>query len=301
LKISRFIKPFPLPFLLFILLLTGCRELVRDEFPDLTPVPVMNSFLVADSLVRVHVSFTGKLDTVPLTVVDDAKVSLFVNDSATGELTPAGDGYYTSPVRVKSGNIYRIHAAVKGYPELMATDTIPFQVRLTKIEHIRAAGVDEEGYTFPSLRITFPVDPARIQYFQVSIKVKTYDDKWRAGYFKDFSDPILLAEGLPIAVFSTMKIKDRICTMNFDYTTGEFQGSGGTLNMKLRPLIVEFRSISRNYYEYLRQLYLYETGRYPEFRFGPFRTFPLYSNVTNGMGIIAGYSLYQSEIINPGE
>jgi hypothetical protein len=62
---------------------------------------------------------------------------------------------------------------------------------------------------------------------------------------------------------------------------------------------VELKTISYSYYQYLRQLYLYETGRYPDFSFGPMHTFPLYSNVTNGMGILAGYSLFRSEIITP--
>jgi hypothetical protein len=64
---------------------------------------------------------------------------------------------------------------------------------------------------------------------------------------------------------------------------------------------VEFKTISYHYYQYLRQLYLYNYGRYPDFQFGPYKAFPLYSNVANGNGIVAAYSKYVSEIITPEE
>jgi hypothetical protein len=277
----------------------GCRELVQDEFPDITPVPVVNSFLVADSLISVHVSLTGGLDTVPLKAVNDALVDLYVNDSAKGRLSSAGSGLYTSELRVHQGNVIRLRVGVPGYPEITATDTIPLKVKISRIKHINIAGVDEEGYAFPALLVTFPVDPGRIQYFQVSFRVQSWNDNWREGYYKDFNDPVLQAEGLPIAVFSTAGMRDTSYTMQLDYSTGAFSNSSGTMQMDLFPLFVEFRSISRNFYEYQKQLYLYETGRYPEFQLAPFRTFPLHSNVTNGMGVVAGYSIYRSEIITP--
>jgi hypothetical protein len=52
-----------------ILTMMSCREPVQNEFPDFTPVPTVNSFLVADSIIKVHVSMAGKMDKVPLTVV----------------------------------------------------------------------------------------------------------------------------------------------------------------------------------------------------------------------------------------
>lgn len=282
-----------------ILPFTGCRELVQDEFPDFSPVPTVNSFLIADSLFKVHVSLAGKMDTVPLTLMDQATVSCFINDSLAGDLTPEGKGYYTGPIHVKAGSIYRLKITIPGYPEMTATDTIPELVRLTKIEHINEAGIDEEGHIYPAIRITFPVDPDRIQYFQVSININDWKNNWRPTNFKDFSDTVLLAEGLPIAVFSTGRIKDKSYTLKLDYTTGSYGGIDGIIKTHLYPLVVEFKTISWQYYQYLRQLYLYEIGRYPDFSFGPFHTFPLYSNVTNGMGIVAGYSVFKSEIITP--
>jgi hypothetical protein len=122
---------------------------------------------------------------------------------------------------------------------------------------------------------------------------------WNTGQIKAFKDPVLLAEGLPIAVFSTADIQDTTYTMQIDYTTGHVRSIGGVSTTTLFPLIVEFKTISYQYYQYLRQLYLYNSGRYPDFQFGAYKAFPLYSNVANGMGIVAGYSKYVSELIIP--
>jgi len=297
--IQRRIRSLFLSGILIALLLSGCRELVQDEFPDFTPVPTVNSFLVADSLIRVHVSLCGKLDSVPLTVVDDATVTCFIDDSLSEILKNKGDGYYSGKTIARAGNVYHFTVSVPGYTDMSAIDTVPERVELLRFEHINVAGVDEEGHTYPAIRITFPVDPNHVKYYQVEIKYNT-SYNWQSGQYKDFSDPYLLAEGLPIAVFSTERIQDTIYTMHLDYTTGHYgRTDNGPWITHLYPLLVEFKTISYQYYQYLRQLYLYNTGRYPDFQFGPYKAFPLYSNVNNGMGIVAGYSRYISEIITP--
>jgi hypothetical protein len=288
--------------ILFLFLATNsCRQLVEDEFPDFTPVPTMNSFLVADSVIKVHVSMAGKMDTVPLSVVNQATVKCLIDDSAAIDLTPTGNGYYTGPKNVKAGSVYRFKVIVSGFPEMTATDTVPEFVKLISIEHIKVAGVDEEGQSFPAVKITFPVFPDHIQYFQVILRINSYRTQWRSANLKDFTDPILLAEGLPIAVFNSGKIKGNTYTIQLDYTTGSYSriDRDGPWIPNLYPLVVEFKTISWQYYQYLKQLYLYETGRYPEFIFGSYQGYPLYSNVINGAGIIAGYSMFRSEIITP--
>lgn len=284
--------------LLFALLLSGCRDLVKEEFPDFDLQPVMNCILVCDSLIQVHVSLAGKLDRIPPMVVDNAAVTCSINDSVTKVLIHTGNGYYSGKTIAKSGNVYRLSVTVPGFAEMTASDTVPLQSRLRAVEHINLAGIDEEGNSFPAVRITFKVDPDAIRYYQVIIKYDNYGS-WNTGQIRTFKDPILLAEGLPIAVFSTAGIRDTIYTMHIDYTTGHVTSIGGVSWTQLFPLVVEFKTISYHYYQYLRQLYLYNFGRFPDFQFGPYKAFPLYSNVTNGMGIVAGYSKYVSELITP--
>jgi hypothetical protein len=89
--------------------------------------------------------------------------------------------------------------------------------------------------------------------------------------------------------------------MLINYFTGSASAvNGGPLQTTLYPLIVELRSVSYNYYQFVKQKYLYELGRYPEFKAGSIQAFPLYSNVTDGYGIFAGYSVLKADTIYPG-
>ncbi len=299
-SIFRFRRFLQVPGLLVILVFSGCRDRVPDEFPDFTPVPVLNCFLVGDSLIQVHVSLAGKLDTVPPSLVDKATVICTINDSVTKVLKSDGHGFYSGKTIAKEGSIYRFAASVPGFPELTASDTVPQKSRLSSVKHINLAGIDEEGNSFPAIRITFPVDPDQVRYYQVTIKYDNYGN-WNTGQIKAFKDSVLLSGGLPITVFSTAGIRDTTYTMQVDYTTGHVTSIGGVSKTQLFPLVVEFKAISFQYFQYLRQLYLYNYGRYPDFQFGPYKGFPLYSNVTNGMGIVAAYSKFVSELITPEE
>ncbi|MBK9388775.1 MAG: DUF4249 family protein [Bacteroidetes bacterium] len=72
------------------------------------------------------------------------------------------------------------------------------------------------------------------------------------------------------------------------------------MHTDLYPVILELRSVSQNYYRFVKQKYLYELGRYPEFMAASTTAFPLYSNINGGYGIFAGYSLVKSDTIYPG-
>ena len=66
-------------FLLALIILPSCRELVTDEFPEYTPIPTVNSILLKDSTIKVQVSLAGKLDTNQLALIDNAEVLLYVD------------------------------------------------------------------------------------------------------------------------------------------------------------------------------------------------------------------------------
>ncbi len=54
--------------------------------------------------------------------------------------------------------------------------------------------------------------------------------------------------------------------------------------------VLELRTISVEYYQYMQSLKLYEDGRFPAFDIGSTAPYNLYSNVENGYGIFAAYA-----------
>ena len=283
---------------LIILVLPSCRELVQDEFQELTPVPVVNSILAADSVVKVQVSLAGKLDTNQLILIDNAEVLLFVDGVYKESLTLSDNGIYLSSFVIEKLKTYRCEVNIPGYKTVTCSDYIPETTLISDIMHINKAGKDEEGMTYPAIKFTFANDPSEIKYFEVLIKlISRYE---RVATLEIITDPVLLNEGLPIALFSNESIKENNYSMTLNYFTGSGGSTnGGPMQTTLYPLVLEVRSVSSNYYHFVKQLYLYEKGRYPEFMAASTTAFPLYSNITNGYGIFAGYSTMKSDTIFP--
>ncbi|MFO7656541.1 MAG: DUF4249 domain-containing protein [Bacteroidales bacterium] len=284
-----------------LLLFTGCRELVKSEFPDFEQSPVVNSIMVAGRPLQVHVSLAGKMDTFELQGIDNAEVLLYADGLFLGSLNYDGDGFYSSDYILRPSENYECRVTVPGYNEIVCRNLIPQPAGITYIEHIEKAGKDEEGMTYPALKFTFMNNPLEKQYFQAAIRL-IYGDYESSGQILNITDTVLLNEGLPITLFSNQLIKQDAYTMTINYTTGSASGRYGVLQTHLYPLILELRSVSYDYYQYVKQLYLYEKGRYPDgLAFGAFTSFPLYSNIEGGYGIFAGYSSILSDTIYPSQ
>ncbi len=275
--------------------------MVEDEFPDFSPIPTINSFIVADSIIKLNISLADKLDSLPLTTINDAEVELLIDGEYSELLKAQGDGWYNSETVARAGYGYDCRVRIDGFEELTCSETIPLPDSILSIEHILNAGKDEEGLSYPALKIRFSNEPSRSRYYQLVIHLYAHEH-WRTAYMTDIVDPVLLSEGLPLIVFSNKKMHDDSYTMTINYSTGSTQSTNyEPRQMILYPYMLELRSISSDYYNYQRQLYLYEMGRYPEFGIGTSGVFPLHSNVENGHGIFAGYSTYFSGLINPEE
>jgi hypothetical protein len=287
--------------LLFSLLaLYSCRELVQDEFQEFTPVPTVNSILAVDSIVKVHVSLAGKLDTNQLVLIDNAEVLLYVDGVYKETLTLSDKGIYSSSFVVEKLKTYHCEVSIPGYKTISCSDSIPETSIISDIIHTNKAGKDEEGMTYPAITFTFTNDPAEKLYFEVIIRIIQYRHE-RVATLETITDPVLLNEGLPIALFSNESIKGNNYSMTLNYFTGSAGSTNGEpVQTTLFPLILEVRSVSSNYYHFVKQKYLYEKGRYPEFMAASTTAFPLYSNITGGYGIFAGYSVTKSDTIYPG-
>jgi hypothetical protein len=288
-----------LVFLFTLLLLSSCRKLVQSDFPDFKQVPTVNSFLKADSLLKVHISLASKLDTNELQGLENAQVKLYVNDVFKELLTSTRNGVFTSTTFVEPLKKYECKVDIPGYETVSCINSIPKPSHLRDINHISVAGKDQEGMTYPAVKFTFSNNPAEKLYYEARIRLIEYGSEQIPDMY-NIVDPVLLNEGLPLSVFSNEIITDTAYTMTINYITGSAGSSnGGPITTTLYPFILEVRSVSYDYYQFARQKYLYDTGRFPEFGLSSNQAFQLYSNVQNGYGIFAGYSSVISDTITP--
>jgi hypothetical protein len=285
--------------LLVSLGIASCRKLVSDDFPDFPKVPVINSILVADSLLKVHISLTDKIGDEKLSFIDNAQVIVTTNNNEFDTLFYDGNSIYQSKTIVQPLKNYSCHVTIPGYQSISCDNNIPETPEILAIQHINYAGRDAEGATYPAVKITFKNNPAENLYFQIAIKLMM-NDYVEFVQILNITDPVLLNEGIPLTVFSNELIESDSYTMTINYTSGNYTSNGNGWNTELYPLVIELRAITYDYYMYLKQLYLYETGRYPtDVGGGAVTNFNLYSNIPGGYGIFAGYSWVVSDTIVP--
>jgi hypothetical protein len=140
-------------------------------------------------------------------------------------------------------------------------------------------------------------------FYEVEIRtIQSSRDEMRVeiGHVHTIVDPVILNEGMPLALFNNELITDTLYTLVLNYTTWEASSSnGGPWRTVLYPFVVELRQVTEDYYRFKKQLYLYEEGRYADGIITSMTNANLYSNIENGYGIFAGYSSFVSDTITP--
>ena len=277
-----------------ILLCIGCREWVEGELPQHKVTPVVNSILKNDSVIKVHLSLTVPLDETKYQVIDSAEILLYEDGEFQGLLSYDGEGIYTSRSMAVPNKFYSFEIDVPGYEGLKATEYVPAPVELYQVQHINFAGKNEEGIIYPAVKVAFQNDPTEVRYYEIVIQLLSHGRTWAAN-LEEITDPIILNEGVALALFSNKQIVGDTAHITVNYTTGSTSGSV----TGLYPLFVELRAVSENYYRYKKQLHIYEKSRYPDGLLGSNAVATLYSNVLGGYGIVAGYSVTKSDTIVP--
>ncbi len=284
--------------LLFMFVLSGCREKVYDSFPTFEKVPVLNGFITCDSIVAVHISMATKLEKGFINGAEDAMVHFYEDSGSQIILKNEKEGWYRAQSRLESGHTYHCKVQIPGFTTINASAQIPAKPVLLNLEHIAIAGKDSEGTIYPAIDFTFENIPYEITYYEAVIRLIGREN---SAELISISDPVLLEEGLQIALFSNLSILENTYTMRLNYTTGSASSTGiaGEWRTNLYPFVFELRKVSKDYYLHRRSLSIYETGRYPNFTLSGIPIFNVYSNIENGYGIFASYSSILSDTIYP--
>jgi hypothetical protein len=279
--------------------LQSCREVVQSGFPEMEALPVINAILVAGENVHVNLSLAASLDSSKIPWVDNAVVAFFENDSFLENLEYAGQGLYTGNSVVQQNTGYRCEIEIPGKGLFSCSTHVPLQERIKSIKLTEQAVKDAEGYTYPSVEVVFTNSLKNRMFYDIQIKLFEHGEASPA-WIKDHTDPVLLNEGLPLATFSNDLITDTVYSMDINFFTGSTGSDNyGPISTRLYPFIVELRTVDASYYHYYKQLYLYYTGRYPEFSFSGTAAYPLYSNIENAYGVFTSYAVSVSDTIYP--
>ncbi len=280
-----------------LVILSSCVELVSDEFPDYEAVPSLNCILVSGDSLSLQLSLAEKIASSDLTLLEKASVQMVQGSSGGFSLDYLGNGLYTSSTRVEPGSPYFISVDLDGYPELQASDSVPTPCSVSILSQTNTAKLNEDGFYMTGIELEFNDDPLTKDYYEIIIYKREEDRIFPAPAFNE-QNQVLLNEGFEpytteSLVFSDELIEDEYVYMNLIYGVDYSRGSTGGIRyqtIREHTLIVELRHISKEYYLFKKSVYFYENSRYADFIEGTATVYPIYSNVENGLGILASYA-----------
>jgi hypothetical protein len=279
---------------------------VSEEFPHFPEKPTVNAFLRAGDPLQVNLTFATTIDSSDIKAIDNAIIKLYVNKQFIQELEYHNNGDYKSASVVEPGNEYKCIIVVPGFDTIKCTQLVPDITPVLNVEYIDSAGFDEESRPYFAFKLTFPNDMDKDNYFEIVRKTivedrgESFPYVYVSNYLVAVEDPVFLNEGINRSIFSDELLHDPTYTIHYNfyrYYNSKVCNDDGCIN-NANPEYIEFRSVSEDYYRYIKQLELYHLGRYSGFE-GTLTAFPLYSNIENGYGIFAAYSYALTDTIYP--
>ena len=280
-----------------LFLLFACTKEINIELPKQEPKIVVNSLFTNKEPFQVYLTKTRTPFETKEFFIDNAKVIIYSGNIAD-TLQYTGDGIYTSSVLGLANSEYRIDVISNGFDKVTSKDYIPKQIEQPMISGFRdSVGVDEEGYYYSQFTIAFKDDASERNFYEISIKDLVFgDETWVKPCFSN--DPIIVAEGLndyypKTIVFSDAFFNGKEKELAINYypvAYGKPSGGSGELVDANYKVIVRFKNISENYYKYKKKLEVHLSGQDFDFWEGSGDPVQMFSNITDGYCIFAGYT-----------
>jgi len=283
-----------------IIILSQCE--IEDVSQE-TQYPVVNSLFCMQDSSRVNLSRIKPTNKyLPNEYINNAHVKLTLPDQTVKEIKhiqPDGmpgkkteGNYLITPVLPYLPGEYKLHAQFPDGEEIVARTIIPEAVRITEIEH----HLDTiEKYV--NLHISFNDKKNENNYYALSINEYNYFTDFfsvRENIEVESGSSFVEAEiwgGVSQLVFSdqsfTDSIQDITAKIYFSHLYPEE-------NMDSTVLEAKLMTVSKEYFNYATSFYQQTIAEEDIFA----EPVTVYSNITGGYGIFAGYSYHSANIIN---
>ncbi len=281
----------------FLIGCTFCTKIIEIDGPSHEPVLVINSLFTDGQRIKVHLSKTASAFDYTTPVVEDGLIRLFCNEEEIDTLI-FSSGYYYSNITAEQGKKYSLVASVPEMEGVSSEDIIPEKTLIESYVHRDSIMMDDNNHPIMQLELGFTDKPGR-DFYELSIIAEYYVDidlrRQNVG-FKYSTDPVLVSTGLLDYYSESIVFTDELFNgeqtsikANYWIQTGEMPLVGGGPDYGYL-LFVSFRSISESYYNYIRKQIIYQYSLESNIFTGLPDPVHMYSNITGGYGIFAGYS-----------
>ncbi len=276
-------------YLVFLIIIQACTKIIDIDLPEHDEKIIVNSIFTDGRRIKVHLtkSISVLEDSIPL--CENAFIQLLENNTVIDTLNRSGD-YYYSDVIPEVAKKYSMIISVSGMDSVICNDVIPEKVPIQSYKLADSVMIQEDGLVIMQFEFSFQ-DPSGLNYYEISMNI---DPKYL--WFMKNTDPVLVSSGLldyepKTLIFTDNLFEGKSISIKVNYAVEAYIfpriGNGPEYRYNLN---VSFRSISESYYLYRQKQIVYQYGLYSDIFTGASEPVQLYSNITGGYGIFAGYS-----------
>lgn len=263
------------------------------DLPEKGGTPAAWCLFTPDSLLRVLISESSGILDDSLCLIQNARVVVLENGLLYDSLRYDTAGWYVSVKKPQTGFIYELKVAINGKAECTASDVIPQKIMILSAQYRDSAVYDVDGYN-AEVSVSFADMVNQKNYYELFLNQVYYDTEGElicepiACPGEKITDNVLKNEGLLDYSPATFVFSDELI-------------NGATHEIKLyfkrrdvtgpSKMVVVLRSISESMYNYQKKWTLHLNNQQSNLWNGAGNPVPMYSNIANGYGIFAGYSV----------
>ncbi|MDD3686648.1 MAG: DUF4249 domain-containing protein [Bacteroidales bacterium] len=285
-----------------LLLFFSCKKEVEIPMPQAKKLPIVNSLFCAGDTICVSIyESVASLDGVPK-IIDDALVLLYEDDNPADTLVYTENGLYISDIIAKIGSVYKVEAFCNGHKTCYARDTVPELPVLTGVVFRDSALIDRDGYYISKAELSLNSVGLKTGYYQVKMFARYFDyggiEEIGNMSFSQINntDPVFLETESSLLEYSLLLFSDNLF-LNQSYVLPVYyydRTNQWNSYYSDYDLIVSIRAVSANYYKYKCSEIIQDfegNGLFTPGNNLSAMPVSLYSNVENGFGIFAAYSV----------
>ena len=270
---------------------------------------VINGIINTDSSVIINLSKSiPVLDTNSAPYVGNAQVYLYENSSLAGLMTYQGKGFYAlNGKKPQKGLEYKVAARVPDGSEVSSSCIIPEPVAIITIDTIWKIQNNDMSYGTSSYECIITADdPADVpNYYEIKLfhksmyyNIDSVESTVSRSFFSD--DPVFefYRSGSGLYPLHLTLGSDMFNANSAFFSDDMIDGKRFTFRISLESwnnhgtYYFCLRSLTRDYYLYLRSLMQYNMAEGNYFS----ERVQIHTNIENGLGILGGYSSYKDSI-----
>lgn len=299
--------------LVIFFFLLSCETYIEFDTENVPLHLAAHAFISPEDSFIVNLAVTKNIFDTTIYKYDASEICpvLYEDGKEKGKLINLGNNkYWLEEINVLEGQIFTFTVEGSSLGQISCTDTVPALVPVNIVNGTLQYGKSSNGSDYDRISIEF-YDPVNEKnFYQVIIHFEYLENIFdyqlpfetdtipSGNYYLFTYENVITNEGVfgnggdlfPSLFFSDELINGLHCQIDFNCVR--------LINTeKKMRIIVFFRSISKNYYSYLKREQLYKNYLNTDVVFGPSEPVSLYSNVEGGYGIFAFYQQSTDSLI----